>query len=245
MRPRTAGIVAGEIRMAYNPLGLSSQGPTSATSQATWFTRDPEGTLLAMLNTKTSEPDLYYLFDGLGSVAATADASGNLVRRYAYEPYGEEIDRSATDANPWRYASGYYDQQTGMLKFGTRYYMPDLLRWTQRDPVMGKPNDPMTLNAYGYVGGDTVTTDPSGRFFHDEVGQFLEGAAEGLLAAGPVAYVAPTIASGIGTLVCGPLCGFIALRCGPVHGTSFSAGIRCESRHGERVGGALNLSIRS
>ncbi len=95
-------ILAGDTRMAYNQLGLSSQGPTSATSKATWFTRDPEGTLVAMLNAQTSDPDLYYLFDGLGSVAATTDVSGNLVRRYAYEPYGEEIDRSATDANPWR-----------------------------------------------------------------------------------------------------------------------------------------------
>jgi RHS repeat-associated protein len=161
-------ILSGDTRMAYNQLGLSSQGPTSGTSKATWFPRDPEGTLVAMLNANSSEPDLYYLFDGLGSVAATTDASGNLVRRYAYEPYGEEIGRSATDANPWRYASGYYDQATGMLKFGTRYYMPDLLRWTQRDPVMGKPNDPMTLNAYGYVGGDPCnSTDPTGRFVGD------------------------------------------------------------------------------
>jgi hypothetical protein len=29
-----------------------------------------------------------------------------------------------TDRNPWRYASGYYDQDTQMLKVRTRYYNP-------------------------------------------------------------------------------------------------------------------------
>jgi RHS repeat-associated protein len=117
-----------------------------------------------MLNASTSEADLYYLFDGLGSVAATTDASGNLVKRYSYEPYGQEISPASGDPNPWRYASGYFDKSTGMLKFGTRYYMPDVMRWTQRDPVRGMPANPMSLNAYLYSSCNPINlTDPSGR----------------------------------------------------------------------------------
>jgi hypothetical protein len=51
-----------------------------------------------------------------------------------------------------------------MLKFGTRYYMPNLARWTQIDPKAGQPQRPLTLNAYLYTGQDPVNrTDRSGR----------------------------------------------------------------------------------
>ncbi len=154
-------ILAGDTRMAYNQLGLSSQGPTNR-NKASWFVRDPDGTLVAMLNSNNNG-DLYYLLDAQGSVVATTDTTGSLVRRYAYEPYGEQINPDTADTNPWRYASGYYDTTTGMLKFGTRYYMPHLTRWTQPDPVTGKPTNPMTLNTYAYVGGNpTNFTDPTG-----------------------------------------------------------------------------------
>lgn len=45
--------------------------------------------------------------------------------------------------NPWRFAGGYFDKQTGLYKFGTRYYDPGLLRWTQTDPVKGQLSSPM------------------------------------------------------------------------------------------------------
>jgi RHS repeat-associated protein len=194
---------AGETRFTYNQLGLGTQGENSGTDQNTWFNRDPEGTLVSRVNEESDEgEDLFYLFDGLGSVAATTDEDGNLVTRYTYEPYGEQIspdptlmqDGEPVDKNPWRYASGYYDTKTGMLKFGTRYYMPNVMRWTQRDPVMGKPDDPMTLNPYIYVGGNPVnTTDRTGRFFHEEeltwgdIGDLALSQVTGTLAGGSVA----------------------------------------------------------
>ena len=55
-----------------------------------------------------------------------------------------------------------------MLKYGTRYYMPNLMRWTQPDPVKGNPANPMTLNGYAYVGCDPINaTDPTGRAVAD------------------------------------------------------------------------------
>lgn len=44
-----------------------------------------------------------------------------------------------------------FDTQTGLTKFGTRYYDPDLGRFTQRDPS-GQDLP------YTYVGGNPVTT---------------------------------------------------------------------------------------
>jgi RHS repeat-associated protein len=189
---------AGNLQMSSTPLGLAAQGPAATGTHSDWFVRDPDGTLVAMINRDQDAKDLYYLLDGLGSVAATTDNNGAVVTRYTYEPYGEQLtpDPALTDTNddpvdrnPFRYAAGYYDIHTGMLKYGTRYYQPHLLRWTQSDPVAGNPADPMTLNPYTYVGcNPTNATDPSGRFLCD------------LLAGTAVATGAVSVASGIAGL---------------------------------------------
>lgn len=160
--------LAGDTRMGYNLLGLASQAPNSGVPHTDWFVRDPNGALISRTDrpsgSSDDSADLFYLFDGLGSVAGVTGPGGNIARRYTYEPYGEEIDPGPADTNPWRYASGYHDTETGMVKFGTRYYRPDIMRWTQKDPVAGKPADPMTLNPYAYVGCDPInSSDPSGR----------------------------------------------------------------------------------
>lgn len=178
-------VVAGDRRMAYNQLGFMSQAPNNGVPHTTWFVRDNEGTLVSMLDRNDDTKNLYYLFDALGSVVATTDKAGNVVRRYRYEPYGKEIGPVATDPNPWRYASGYYDHATGMLKFGTRYYMPNLARWTQTDPVKGQPTDPRTLNPYVYVNDDPVNNnDPTGRVL--PIITYLAGGVASTLAGGLV-----------------------------------------------------------
>jgi RHS repeat-associated protein len=158
-------------------------------------------------------------------VVATINTNGT-VRRYLYEPYGQQIrtwiDAAAgtslfdgselaalgqpegADYNPWRYASGYYDKTTGMLKFGTRYYIPQLARWTQVDPKSGQPNNPVTLNPYGYVGGNPVNeTDPTGRDFWDDVGDFFDDIdpEDVILAGAVVAGTAAIALAGAGAVM--------------------------------------------
>jgi RHS repeat-associated protein len=159
-------VTAGALRMSYNQLGLSNQAPTNASSNATYFVRDPNGLLVGMLTADPATPDDYYVLDGLSSVTATTDESGAVAHRYDYEPFGQEIAPSASDPNPWRFASGYSDTATGMLKFGARYYQPSVARWTQRDPVMGQPGQPLSNNPYAYAGcNPTNNVDPSGRLY--------------------------------------------------------------------------------
>jgi uncharacterized protein RhaS with RHS repeats len=64
-----------------------------------------------------------YLFDGLGSIAAMTDGSGNEVNSYDYDPYGNIINQQEQSGlnNPWKFAAGYLDSSTGLYKFGTRY----------------------------------------------------------------------------------------------------------------------------
>jgi len=105
-----------------------------------------------------------YITDALGSVVALTNESGSVAARYDYAPYGELIDSSGTVDNPWRFASGYFDEETDLYKFGTRYYDPSLGRWTQQDPVKGNLPSPMSLNLYLYVQCDPINSvDPTGR----------------------------------------------------------------------------------
>lgn len=43
----------------------------------------------------------------------------------------------------WQYAGGYRDVNTGLYKFGERYYDPTLGRWTQQDPIGGSLMPPV------------------------------------------------------------------------------------------------------
>ncbi|MDQ4143790.1 MAG: RHS repeat-associated core domain-containing protein, partial [Actinomycetota bacterium] len=196
-------LTAGDLTFSYNQLGLADQATGGGQPHIARFIRDPNGTLVAMTHNDVDQTpnDLYYHFDGLGSVVATTDPSGNVVRRYTYEPYGKELSPSSTDYNPWRYASGYYDKTTKLLKFGTRYYDPEILRWTQRDPAPGKPDQPMTFNAYSYVGGNPVNfTDTSGRWYLDlsiSVGPVTVGVAINEAPDGSVGGVHPYVGGGL------------------------------------------------
>lgn len=58
------------------------------------------------------------------------------------------------------FAGGLYDQDTGLVLFGYRDYLPDIGRWTAKDPILLAGGD---LDLYAYCGQDPVNRrDPSG-----------------------------------------------------------------------------------
>lgn len=192
-------ITKGDLQMSYGFGGLSAQSTNSGQPHAEWFVRDPQGALIAQVDRNGRESDRYYLTDALNSVVALMRSDG-VVRRYLYEPFGQEVrpswiddtpaanntglkatgeeeiapdssnelikpNDSTFEANPYRFASGYFDAETGMLKFGTRFYAPGLGRWTQVDPAAGNPAQPLSMNPYVYVSQNPVNTvDLTGRW---------------------------------------------------------------------------------
>ncbi len=125
---------------------------------------------------------LHYLHDTLGSVVALADASGQVVERYTYEPYGETIIEQTDPAtgqplrdpqtgqptgrlsasrygNPFGWTVQRYDAGVGLYHFLFRSYSPHLGRWLQRDPL-GYVGD---ISLYQYlVSMPTYWIDPDG-----------------------------------------------------------------------------------
>lgn len=61
---------------------------------------------------------------------------------------------------PFGFAGGFYDKDTGLVRFGYRDYDPEIGRWTARDPIEFEGGD---TNLYGYVLGDPILfIDPDG-----------------------------------------------------------------------------------
>ena len=75
----------------------------------------------------------YYVYNGHGDVVKYFNASETVLKSYEYDAFGEEVDPSTSDTNPFRYAGQYYDTENGTYYLRARYYSPALGRFTQRD----------------------------------------------------------------------------------------------------------------
>jgi len=105
----------------------------------------------------------FYLRDRLGSVRLVIDDDGDVVSHYTYEPFGELIDDDGTFDNVFRFTGQYFDAEIEEYYLRARQYNPTLARFTTRDPVFGKFEQPLTLHKYLYCGNDPVNgVDPLG-----------------------------------------------------------------------------------
>jgi RHS repeat-associated protein len=92
--------------------------------------------------------------DHLGSVRFVVDtASGNIVQAMTYDEYGRVLSDSAPGFQPFGYAGGLYDTDTGLVRFGARDYDAFTGRWTAKDPIGFAGGD---ANLYAYVGGEPI-----------------------------------------------------------------------------------------
>jgi RHS repeat-associated protein len=194
---------AGSTTYASSPFGIqiSSTGGSN-----TYVVRDGKGGLLGQRLPDSSH--WYFLKDGLGSIVAVISGSGaTIANRYGYDPYGKLTASSGTQANPWGYAGGLVDS-TGLVKFGARYYDPNLGRWTQQDSITGSITNPSSTDRYVYVSDDpTNGTDRTGlfnfgTFFGAAVGTLVGVGicvAFGLETAGVACVVAIGVAMSVGT----------------------------------------------
>jgi len=102
--------------------------------------------------------------DHSGSPRLVVDtATGAVMQRLDYDTFGAVTRDTSPGFQPFGYAGGLWDRDTGLVHFGARDYDPITGRWTTRDPI-GLAGG--SLNLYTYVNNDPVGfTDPSGTFF--------------------------------------------------------------------------------
>jgi RHS repeat-associated protein len=115
---------------------------------------------ICMIETTVSPSATYYYhFDGLGSVTALTNASGNTVEVYEYDVYGRVGASDANHPNRLMFTGREYDKETGLYYYRARYYNPQIGRFLQTDPVGYQAG----MNWYGYCGNNPLTyVDPSG-----------------------------------------------------------------------------------
>mgnify|MGYP002777042423 CR=1 FL=1 len=86
----------------------------------------------------------YYDADAIGSVIGLTGASGGYLNRYSYLPFGEDLSKTETVANPFEYVGqwGVMDEGNGLDFMRARFYTPGDGRFISDDPI-------------GLLGGDT------------------------------------------------------------------------------------------
>jgi RHS repeat-associated protein len=98
--------------------------------------------------------------DQVGSVRLVVNTSNGLVaQRIDYDEFGNVLSDSAPAFQPFGFAGGLRDRETGLTRLGARDYDPVIGRWTSKDRIRFVGG----VNFYEYVGSDPVNyTDPTG-----------------------------------------------------------------------------------
>jgi len=102
-----------------------------------------------------------FIKNHLGSIRLVVNTStGATVQRIDYDTYGKVVADTNPGLQPFGFAGGLYDYQTGLVRFGARDYDAETGRWTSKDPILFGGRQ---TNLYGYSFMDPINfIDPSG-----------------------------------------------------------------------------------
>lgn len=200
----TERISSGATNFLNGLLGITREVTNGETTS---FVRDPEGKLISMRN---SDGRFYYTTDKLGSVLTLTNSGQNKAASYIYDAWGKTTSTGPqASANPWQFAGGYYEESTGRIKFGARYYNQWRGRFNQVDPSGSEQN------AYLYAAANPISNaDPTGLLYLNAsvggclivcgsvgIGIGLEGLSVGASAGiGPKVDIGGQISGGLGQL---------------------------------------------
>ncbi len=99
--------------------------------------------------------------DHLGSPRIVVDvSSGTVAQRIDYDEFGRVTADSNPGFQPFGFAGGLLDPDTGLVRFGARDYDAETGRWMAEDPILFAGGD---VNLYAYSFDDPVNVqDPLG-----------------------------------------------------------------------------------
>ena len=119
----------------------------------------------------------YFLADALNSTIALTDATGNIVQRYSYDPYGAvtQSDTSTGFTNPYQY-TGREADLPWLYYYRARYYSPVLGGFISEDPL-GFGGGQSSF--YAYAGSNPLNwNDPDGQ---ELIGAVVNGVLGGII----------------------------------------------------------------
>jgi len=145
--------------------------------ELTVFVYDAGGKLIgeysSVVQTGSSAKTVYTTNDHLGSPRINTDATGQVISRHDYHPFGEEIARTGYGSDNIRkqFTSYERDGETGLDYAQARYFAHGYGRFSSPDRLMaiGRASSPQTWNRYSYVGNNPlVFTDPTGLTWYSQ-----------------------------------------------------------------------------
>ena len=121
--------------------------------------------------------DAYFAKDHLGSVTDVTSASGEILARYSFEPWGRRELSTGTDVTPVGFTGHEWDSVGGLWVTQFRAYDPGVSRWLSEDPIRQQYG---VVNLFGngqfymYVRNNpTNLVDPDGRQVDSPLGEYL------------------------------------------------------------------------
>jgi RHS repeat-associated protein len=121
--------------------------------------------------TLSNSPDLMildgvtyrFIHDHLGSPLFVVNTStGEIAQAMKYDSWGKVLLDTSPGFQPFGYAGGLYDSETGLVRFGARDYDPSIGRWLNKDPIRLDGG----WNLYAYVNNNPVNfIDPTGLYW--------------------------------------------------------------------------------
>ncbi|MBL8719115.1 MAG: VCBS repeat-containing protein [Myxococcales bacterium] len=188
--PRKVTSAAASTRYGYDAMGqrvLETQGSTRVRHFGSAYEERSNGvgaveqvvtigngrSVVAQITTGTTSSTRFFHTDHLGSVHIGTSASGAVLERRRYEPFGRQVESAkptlskvATDAIGF---TGHdNDVAHGLIDMKGRIYDPGTARFLSPDPVT-ELFSPLGFNRYSYVGNDPINRrDPTG-FCADEL----------------------------------------------------------------------------
>jgi RHS repeat-associated protein len=106
------------------------------------------------------------LTDQLGSPILIVNATtGEIAEQIDYGAFGNVIQDTNSGFQPFGFAGGLSDPDTGLVHFGARDYDPAIGGWTVKDPSLFSGDDP---NLYRYVKSDPINRRDSTGLGDDE-----------------------------------------------------------------------------
>ncbi|MCG9968493.1 DUF6531 domain-containing protein [Pelotomaculum terephthalicicum JT] len=144
--------------------------PNTALSQVLVKT-DPNGINtyyvygLGLIGEESGDTYKSYHYDLRGSTVALSNISGTITDKFQYGPYGELQRISGNSSTPFLYngRDGVITDANGLYYMRARYYNPEIMRFMNRDVLIGSVEDTLSLNRYAYVQGNPVlSVDPLG-----------------------------------------------------------------------------------
>ncbi|MDH5599252.1 MAG: RHS repeat-associated core domain-containing protein, partial [Cyclobacteriaceae bacterium] len=140
---------SGYVAYTYDAAGtklrkIAQYGANTDTTDYVGGIQYTDGTLDFLQHTEgrylfTTSAYQYNLTDHLGNVRATVDATGTVVQRDDYYPFGLTFNSytSGTE-NLYKYNGKEEQKETGWLDYGARMYDAALGRWNHIDPLAEK-----------------------------------------------------------------------------------------------------------